>query len=40
VAAQVVEVYKSFNAVAAMRTCKNCGYVFPLAPVAERLAFL
>ncbi len=40
VAAQVMKIYQSFNADAALRTCTNCGYVFPLAPVAERLSFL
>jgi 3-hydroxyanthranilate 3,4-dioxygenase len=40
VTAQVSEIYKAFNADATMRTCKSCGYVFPLVPVAERLAFL
>jgi 3-hydroxyanthranilate 3,4-dioxygenase len=40
VAAQVVKIYQVFNADAALRTCSKCGYVLPLAPVAERLSFL
>ena len=40
VASQVTELYKSFNADPAMRTCKKCGYLFPIAPVVERLVFL
>lgn len=40
VAAQVTRIYQKFNADAAMRTCKNCGDVFPVAPTAERLTFL
>ena len=37
---QVKAVYEQFNADAALRTCKACGFVFPQAPVAERLSFL
>jgi 3-hydroxyanthranilate 3,4-dioxygenase len=40
VAAQVTKLYGAFNADPAMRTCKNCGYVFPPTPMAERLGFL
>jgi len=40
VAAQVANIYAAFNADAAARTCKSCGYVFPKAPMAERLGFL
>ena len=40
VAAQVAGIYESFNADAAKRTCKSCGYVFPTTPMAERLGFL
>src|SRR5438105_13469987 len=40
VAAQVTRIYEAFNADAAMRSCKKCGYVFPVTPVAERLSFL
>jgi 3-hydroxyanthranilate 3,4-dioxygenase len=36
----VQEVYEAFNADAGMRTCKQCGYVFPATPMAERLGFL
>jgi len=37
---QVLKMYESFNADEKRRTCKNCGYVFPVAAVAERLSFL
>jgi 3-hydroxyanthranilate 3,4-dioxygenase len=37
---QVRKIYGSFNAEAAARTCKTCGYVFPATPMAERLSFL
>jgi 3-hydroxyanthranilate 3,4-dioxygenase len=37
---QVSAVYEEFNANAALRTCKACGYVFPETPMAERLGFL
>src|SRR5437868_7477152 len=40
VGAQVTRIYEGFNADAAMRSCKQCGYVFPVTPVAERLSFL
>jgi 3-hydroxyanthranilate 3,4-dioxygenase len=40
VAAQVKKLYEAFNADPALRTCRNCGYVFPATPMAERLAFL
>src|SRR5437588_3522229 len=40
VAAQVTRIYEAFNADRAMRSCKKCGYVFPVTPVAERLSFL
>ena len=40
VAAQVTRIYEAFNADPAMRSCKKCGYVFPVTPVAERLSFL
>ena len=40
VASQVTEVYETFNADPAIRTCKKCGYVFPTTPMAERLGFL
>jgi 3-hydroxyanthranilate 3,4-dioxygenase len=40
VAAQVSKTYEAFNADPAMRTCKDCGYVFPPTPLAERLSFL
>lgn len=39
-AAEVRRIYEMFNADATVRTCKNCGYVFPATPVAERLSFL
>jgi len=38
--AQVKRIYEAFNADPSMRTCTNCGYVFPEAPLAERLGFL
>jgi 3-hydroxyanthranilate 3,4-dioxygenase len=38
--AQVSAIYEEFNADAALRTCKACGYVFPVAPRAQRLGFL
>ena len=40
VAAQVADIYQSFNADPAQRTCASCGYVFPTTPLAERLGFL
>jgi 3-hydroxyanthranilate 3,4-dioxygenase len=40
VAAQVTRIYEAFNADPGMRTCKKCGYVFPVTPVAQRLDFL
>ena len=40
IAAQVTKIYAAFNANAAARTCKHCGYVFPQTPMAERLGFL
>ena len=40
VAAQVSKLYEAFNADPALRTCKNCGTMFPATPMAERLAFL
>jgi len=40
VSAQVRAIYETFNADAALRTCKSCGYVFPAMPVGERLNFL
>jgi 3-hydroxyanthranilate 3,4-dioxygenase len=40
VATQVARIYESFNADPVMRTCKKCGYMFPAAPVAQRLSFL
>jgi hypothetical protein len=40
IARQVSVIYEAFNADAVLRTCKNCGYVFPLTPMAERLGFL
>ncbi len=40
IASQVSTVYKEFNAAAALRTCRKCGYVFPETPLAERLGFL
>jgi 3-hydroxyanthranilate 3,4-dioxygenase len=38
--AQVSAIYEEFNGDAALRTCKACGYVFPIAPRAQRLGFL
>ena len=38
--AQVTRIYEKFNADDGGRTCKNCGYVFPTTPMAERLGFL
>jgi 3-hydroxyanthranilate 3,4-dioxygenase len=38
--AQVQEVYRAFNADESIRTCPDCGYVFPQTPMAERLGFL
>jgi 3-hydroxyanthranilate 3,4-dioxygenase len=40
IARQVSEIYGGFNADQTMRTCKACGYIFPLTPMAERLGFL
>jgi 3-hydroxyanthranilate 3,4-dioxygenase len=40
VAAQVARLYEAFNADPELRTCKSCGYVFPMTPIAERLSFL
>ena len=40
VAAQVRKLYEAFNADRVLRRCKACGYVFPVAPLAERLGFL
>ena len=40
VSTEVRAVYEEFNADVALRTCKACGFVFPLAAVAERLSFL
>jgi 3-hydroxyanthranilate 3,4-dioxygenase len=40
VAAQVSKIYQAFNADPALRTCRECGYVFPPTPMAERLSFL
>jgi 3-hydroxyanthranilate 3,4-dioxygenase len=40
VAAQVRRLYETFNANPAIRSCRKCGYVFPIAPLAERLGFL
>ncbi|MBI4526921.1 MAG: hypothetical protein HY695_24255 [Deltaproteobacteria bacterium] len=36
----VTIIYEAFNADPALRTCQSCGYVFPTAPMAERLGFL
>ncbi len=38
--AQVSAIYEEFNADPGIRTCKACGYVFPVAPRAQRLGFL
>jgi 3-hydroxyanthranilate 3,4-dioxygenase len=40
IAAQVRQVYQAFNANEQLRTCRECGYVFPQTPIAERLGFL
>lgn len=40
VGAQVARIYEAFNADAKLRTCAQCGYVFPPAVMAERLGFL
>jgi len=40
IASQVTKLYEAFNADPAMRSCKSCGYVFPMTPMAERLSFL
>ena len=40
IAQQVTKIYEAFNADPSIRTCKNCGYVFPPTPMAERLGFL
>jgi 3-hydroxyanthranilate 3,4-dioxygenase len=40
IAAQVREVYATFNSDPVLRTCKSCGFVFPETPMAERLGFL
>ena len=37
---QVSAIYEEFNADPLLRTCKACGYVFPVAPRAQRLGFL
>ena len=37
---QVSAVYSEFNADEKLRTCRACGYVFPVTPMAERLSFL
>lgn len=39
-AAEVRRIYAMFNVDPAVRTCKKCGYAFPVTPVAERLNFL
>ena len=38
--AQVRRIYEAFNADAALRTCKACGYVFAQTALVERLSFL
>jgi 3-hydroxyanthranilate 3,4-dioxygenase len=38
--AQVSRVYQEFNENDQVRTCRACGYVFPVTPMAERLSFL
>lgn len=38
--AQVAAIYREFNDQERLRTCHACGYVFPPAPMAERLQFL
>ena len=40
IGAQVRRLYESFNADAALRTCKACGYIFAETPLVERLSFL
>jgi 3-hydroxyanthranilate 3,4-dioxygenase len=40
VGGQVGRVYEEFNGDAALRTCSQCGYIFPTTPMAERLTFL
>jgi 3-hydroxyanthranilate 3,4-dioxygenase len=40
IASQVAKLYEAFNADPKMRSCKHCGYVFPMTPMAERLSFL
>jgi len=40
IAAQVGRIYEAFNSDAKLRTCANCGYVFPQTPMSERLGFL
>ena len=37
---QLEDIKRAFNADPALRTCKACGYVFPVAPRAQRLGFL
>jgi 3-hydroxyanthranilate 3,4-dioxygenase len=39
-AGQVPRIYEAFNADSRLRTCADCGYVFPRTPMAERLQFL
>jgi hypothetical protein len=39
-AGQVPRIYEAFNADSHLRTCSDCGYVFPRTPMAERLQFL
>ncbi|HZD40578.1 MAG TPA: 3-hydroxyanthranilate 3,4-dioxygenase [Terriglobales bacterium] len=38
--AQVAAVYREFNSNETLRTCRACGYTFPVTPMAERLQFL
>jgi 3-hydroxyanthranilate 3,4-dioxygenase len=38
--AQVSRIYREFNGDQGLRSCRACGYVFPEAPIAERLGFL
>jgi 3-hydroxyanthranilate 3,4-dioxygenase len=40
VAVQVRRIYEEFNADPALRSCRQCGYRFSAAPIAERLGFL
>ena len=40
IGAQVRTIYEAFNADAALRTCRACGYVFAQTPMVERLSFL